>query len=400
MKPCSLLACLLPLMACGSGPAPRGADTSAPAPAAPAQSQKTLTVSAEMQKRWGINVGPVSKLSVSTSVTLPGVLSLNQKRTAHISSLVEGTVVSINADLGDIVRKGQPLVTIHSPVFAQSQVAFLQAYARMNLARKEFDRAKALLEQEAIQQKEYLRREADLEAATTDYGLQESDLHAFGMDHPRLNALIARSTMPGSDLSDLAEPRLDIVSPIDGRVIFRDVVVGEHIHPDTILFTASDLATLWAFLDAREKDLPFIGPASTVVIRCPVYPSRSFSGHNVQTSDMVDEKLRTIKIRVEVANTGLLLKPNMYIQGVVATSTASRQVLAVPEEAVQTIDGVTTVFVAQRPDTFALCPVELGDVIGTSRAITKGLTGSETIVVAGAFTLKAELMKSTLGGNE
>ena len=387
--------CLLAGAACSGADAPAGSNAS---DASPAPARLTLAVSPETQKKWGVAVGPVPRVSVSSAVTLPGILGLNQSRTAQISPIVEGKVVEIRADLGDQVRKGQVLLVIHSPVFAQAQSAFLQAHAKLALARKEFERATELIRVEAIQQREYLRREAEFDAATMELGLQESNLHSLGLDHARMDALVKQAGSRTGDLSDLAAPNLDVVSPIDGRIIYRDVVVGEHIHPDKTVFTASNLATLWAFLDAREKDLPAIGPSSRVTIHCPVYPDRSFEGRNTQAADVVDEKLRTIKVRVEVANTGLLLKPNMFVQGTIETTAAARQVLAVPEDAIQTIEGEKTVFVRTGDRTFTARPVQVGDRIGASRAISRGLDGSEIVALTGAFTLKSELMKSTLGG--
>ena len=397
MKRVTTMFALVALAACSRAAAPPvpHADQKA-APAAPAG--RELEIAPELQKKWGIGVGPVARLRVSSSVTLPGVIALNQKQTAQISPIVEGTIVAVRADLGDAVRRNQVLAVIRSPAFAQAQIAFLQARARLGLATKEFERARELLKQEAIQEKEYLRREAEFEAATTEAGLQESNLHSLGLDHPRLDALVTLAGRPGAHLSDLAEPMLDVISPVDGRIIFRDIVVGEHAHPDKVLFTVSDLGTVWAFLDAREKDLAAIGGSSAVTIRSAAYPDRAFSGRSMQVSDIVDEKLRTVRVRVEVANPGLLLKPNMYIQGTVESADRLRDVLAVPEEAVQNIEGAPAVFVASRPGVFAICPVEVGERIGSSREVTKGLAGSESIVVAGAFTLKSELMKSTLGG--
>jgi cobalt-zinc-cadmium efflux system membrane fusion protein len=399
MKHAILSLSLIVFAACSRPAAPPGAADEPRAAADAAPAQRVLRVAPAMQKKWGIGIGPVGRLTVSSSITLPGVVGLDQRQTAQISPAVEGKIVEVRADLGDTVRQNQVLAVIHSPAFAQAQIAYLQARARLDLARKEFERAKELLKQEAIQQREFLRREAEFEAATTEAGLQESNLHSLGIEHPRLDALIRMAAQPDTHLSDLAEPTLNVVSPIGGRIIFRDIVIGEHAHPDKILFTVSDLSVVWAFLDAREKDLPAINGSSTITIRCPVYADRSFPGRAIQVSDIVDEKLRTIKIRVEVPNPGLLLKPNMYIQGVVESTAGPRQVLAVPEEAIQNIDGTSIVFVVERPDAFAICPVEVGDRIGSSRTVTKGLSGSETIVLAGAFTLKSELMKSTLGGD-
>jgi multidrug efflux pump subunit AcrA (membrane-fusion protein) len=164
------------------------------------------------------------------------------------------------------------------------------------------------------------------------------------------------------------------------------------------VFTVSDLSTLWAVLDAREKDLPVINRSSRVAIRSQAYPGRLFEARGIRVADVVDEQLRTIKIRVEVANPDLALKSNMFVEGLVESDQATSGRLAVPEGAIQTFEGETAVFVRDGPDRFALRPVVFGESAGPNRVITAGLDGTETVVVAGAFALKSELMKSTLGG--
>ena len=385
--------CLLATVTC----AREGRPPESALPPAP-RARLTLTVPLESQQKWGIVCEQVRRVSGALSVVLPGVLQLDQTRTARISPLVDGKVLSIRTDLGSQVRKGQPLLVIHSPQFAQVQSAFLQAHARLALARTESQRAKELLAAEAIQRREYLRREAEFEAATMELGLQESALHSLGLDHSQMEALVAEAGARTGDLSDLAPSQLSVLSPIDGRIISRDVVLGEHVHPDKTVFTVSDLSTLWAVLDAREKDLPVINRSSRVAIRSQAYPGRLFEARGIRVADVVDEHLRTIKIRVEVANPDFVLKTNMFVEGVVESDQATAGQLVVPEGAIQRFEGETAVFVREGPDRFVLRPVVIGEPSGTNRAITEGLEGTETVVVAGAFALKSELMKSTLGG--
>jgi cobalt-zinc-cadmium efflux system membrane fusion protein len=114
--------------------------------------------------------------------------------------------------------------------------------------------------------------------------------------------------------------------------------------------------------------------------------------------DVVDEKTRTVKVRVIVRNDGRLLKPNMYIQGELPDAVSTRDVLTLPQEAIQTIGGESMVFVREGAGRFVARPVEVGDRVGGRRAVLRGLNGSEVVVVAGAFSLKAELLKSTLAG--
>ncbi len=396
---------LFVLAGCGTGSraaTPPQPDARAAEPAATTPAGRQLRLTGEQQKKWHIGTGAPARLNVAATVSLPGVIGVNQNRTAHVSSLLEGKVIEVRADLGRQVRRGQVLLVVHSPAFAQAKSAFFEAYAKLNLARKDMDRARALLKGQAIQEKEVLRRDAEYQSAAAAYGVAESNLHSVGLTQPQIEELVRRYSANRDDtrLDDVAEPYLDVTSPVDGRVIFKDVIVGEYVHPDKTLLTVSDLGVLWATLDAREADLPYVHAGNKVSIRSSVYGDRTFEGRIEQVGDVVDEKLRTIKVRVEIPNGSLLLKPNMYIQGVIQDVEANRQVLAVPEEAVQTIDGEPVVFVREGADVFTMRPVQLGERFAANRAITKGLDGTEAVVVAGAFTLKAELLKGTLGEGE
>jgi membrane fusion protein, heavy metal efflux system len=385
------------LAACGTGQE-KPAAPDAQSAGATRGSAKEIRVPPDLQKKWGLATGPVSHLTVTGAVTLPGVIALNQQRTAQITSLLEGRVTMVGADVGDDVRKGQVLVVIHSPALAQAQTVFLEASARRALAGRELERARALVKDEAIQQKELQRRQAEFDSATTEYGLAESQLHSFGWDHPQLDALLQKASQPARDMSDLVDPTLTLRAPIDGRVITRDVVIGEHVHPDKLLFMVSDLTTVWALLDARETDLPGIAAGAVVTVTNEVYGDRRFEGRVARVGDVVDEKLRTIKVRVALLNPGLLLKPNMFVRGALGTRGQARDVLGVPDDAVQTIEGEPAVFVVLPDGGFTVKPVALGERVGTRRAIAGGLDGKEVVVIAGAFNLKAELLKSTFAG--
>jgi cobalt-zinc-cadmium efflux system membrane fusion protein len=358
-----------------------------------------LQLSPEQQKEWGIVLDTVSKQNISSRITLPGILTVNQNRTAHISSFVQGKVVSHSADLGDYIRKGQALVIINSPQFAQAQADFLSARAKYLLSQKEYERAKMLLAEKAIEEKEYLRREAEYEKLGTEYGALGSALHSYGITHEQIDELIEKcKTVEEKEYKcEIAEPNLPILSPTSGTVIFRDVVVGEHVDPTKILYTVSDLKTLWAVLDAYEKDLPLIDKNSKVIISASIYPEKNFLGKITYISDLIDEKLRTVKIRVEVDNADGFLKPNMYIQGTVENLREQRDILAIPEEAIQNLEGEKIVFVLEKGDIFAVRHIKLGNRVGDNRIIEQGLELGESIVVKGAFHLKAELGKATFG---
>jgi len=397
MKKCVILLTLLIFAFCGGGE--KKIPPPSPEEDHEGHEHQELEVSPEKQIEWGIETGEASEVAVSSRINLPGILTLNQNKTAHISSFAEGKVLSVSADLGHRVGKGQTLLSINSPEFAQAQASFLQARAKFILSRKEYERAKMLLREKAIEQREYQRRESEYEKAMTETGVLGSNLHSFGLDHDQIDKLIEKceSLDPDGYLCEVANPNLTILSPIRGKVIFRDVIVGEHIEPRKILFTVSDLSTLWALLDAYEKDLVFINKKSKVTINASLYPEREFEGKIVYISDLIDEKLRTAKVRVEVENKDSLLKPNMYIQGIIENKSETQHFLAVPEEALQNLNGEKIIFILEEEGAFAVREVELGNKIEGQIIIAKGLERGEKVVIKGAFNLKAELTKESFG---
>jgi cobalt-zinc-cadmium efflux system membrane fusion protein len=394
---------LLGLVACSGckgtsalGPVPEARESKSSEKSA---ERNAVRAPGEVQKKWGIDVGQATRTTASGAIAIPGVLSLDPQHTAQISSLLDGRVVFIGAQVGDEVRRNQVLVTVHAPALAQAKTAYLQAGAKLELARRKFERADVLLKQEAIDQREHLRRRTEFGNASSEFAVAESNLHSYGLDQATVERLLRQARRPNNGTTatdDLAEPYLTLTAPIAGHVVERDVVNGQHIEPQKMLLTISDLATLWAVLDAREADLPYVARGREVRVTTSIYPDRVWQGRVDHVGDVVDEKTRTVKVRVVVRNDGRLLKPNMYIQGELPDAVSGRNALTLPQEAIQTIGGESVVFVREGTDTFVARPVEVGDRVGARRAVLRGLDGSEVVVIAGAFTLKAELLKSTL----
>ena len=401
MKRHAFLLLLIAVPGCSGGSPSKTAATGTAAPAEPPTSRHLeLKVSADLQRQWGVVAGRPTRAAAAGVIQLQGVLRMDERHTAQITSLLDGKVVALRAELGADVHQGDVLATIQAPTLAQAKTTFLQAGARLEQARREHERSQMLLQREAIDQKEALRRRTDYDNAVSELGVAESQLHSLGYDQPAVDALLARARQAGSQPhpDELADPLLQITSPISGRVVERDVIAGQHIEPQKPLFTVSNLGTLWAVLDARESDLPHLAKGRPARIRTSVYPDRTWDGVITHIGDVVDEKSRTVKVRVDTRNDGLLLKPNMFVLGEITVGPDGREQLTVPEEAIQTFNGNPVVFVRMADDRFAVRPVEIGERAGAGRVVTSGLDGSETLAIAGTFNLKAELLKSSLGG--
>lgn len=264
-----------------------------------------------------------------------------------------GKIVSLLTDLGERVNKGQRLLILNSPQFSQAKAELLQFKTSLDLKQKEYERAKILLAQKAIEKKEFLRREAEFYEAAIRYDVAKCNLRSLGFSEDQTKTLLQKcESLNNNSDSALNDPYLAIISPISGRIIFREAIIGEHIEPDKILFTVSDLSSPWAILDAYEKDLPYIKKDSSVIVTTSLYPGRVFKGKIGYISDKIDEKLRTVKVRVIVQNKNYLLKPNMFIMGTIENKSKTHKLLCVPEEAVQNMNGKKVVFLQEEGEVF------------------------------------------------
>ena len=193
-----------------------------------------------------------------------------------------------------------------------------------------------------------------------------------------------------------------IRTPISGVVVERDAVLGDHVEQGRVLFTVTDLSSLWAMLDAYEDQMAHLRSDAEVVIRTPLFPGREFPGRVTFVSDQVDAELRTVRVRVEVPNPDGALKPNMYVQGLLRIQSEEER-MVVPADAVQLLEGRHGVFtlMPEQPGeshiVIRAVDVEPGETLSLGGIVLSGLGGSETIVTEGAFNLKAELTKGAGG---
>jgi membrane fusion protein, heavy metal efflux system len=340
-------------------------------------------------------------------VVLPGVLATNENRTARVGPLVAGQIARVSVDLGQTVRAGQTLATLNAPEFTQAQTSYLRAIAQAELSRKDFERAVALRELQAIEERELLRRRSLYEQDMAGLQAAELLLLSLGVEEARLREIsgaLAEARSPEDHA--VVEPLLAIRTPLGGVVLSRNAVLGDHVEPGKILFTVSDLENLWAWLDAYEHQIPSLTRDAEVVVRTPLLPGRDFPGRVTFISDEVDEDLRTVRVRVEVPNPGGILKPNMYIQGLLRVrGTGEEERIVVPPDAVILLDGRQVVFVERPPEegeghrVFEAREVTPGEILTVGQVILAGLDGWEMVVTRGAFTLKAELTKGA-GGHD
>jgi len=199
--------------------------------------------------------------------------------------------------------------------------------------------------------------------------------------------------------SNHKKPLLPVRSPIGGIITEKHAIVGELSDPSKSLYTVADLSSVWVMVDINEKDLSRVRKGQNAIVIIGAYPDLKFRGRINHIADVVNESTRTVKARIAVANPGRKLKPEMFATVELALPADAPPVLAVPEDALQDLNGKKVLFVAESDEEFEPRPVETGRAASGMVEIVSGLKEGERYAIKGSFMLKAEQKKGELEGH-
>jgi cobalt-zinc-cadmium efflux system membrane fusion protein len=356
-------------------------------------------------ERYGIRVEPVKTQPLVASFIAPARISFNTESMAHIGSVVSGRVAELNVRLGDEVKKGDVLFVVESPELGEAQSDYLlkrtavdTAQPTVELAKNAYDRAKALFDQsQGIALTEVQRREiefkaaqGELRAAQAEATAAENKLHLYGMNQEAVQKLATSTEI---------DPRYTVVAPIAGQVVEREITMGELVQPDRdALLVLADMTTLWVLADIPESRLGEVKKGANARIKVATMQNVPIEGKVSFIAPSLDPTTRTARLRIEVSGSTGLIKPGMFAQAEISAAvpiSSANSVLAIPEEAVQVVEGGAAVFVPVdgEANTFAKRSVTIGHPVGGMVPVMSGLSEGDEIVTAATFILKAELGK-------
>lgn len=322
-----------------------------------------------------IGVSPAGPAKLQTSQEFQGEIRFNEDRTAHVVPRLAGVAESVTANLGQAVRRGQVLAVIASTSLSEQRSELLTAQRRLEAARVTYERERKLWQEKISAEQDYLQAQTALREAEIAVANSRQKLSAVG-------AAPATSSLN----------RFEIRSPFDGIVVEKHLTLGEAVKEDTSIFTISDLNTVWAEFAVAPKDLDAARVGQKVVV------SSSASQVKVQgvisyVGALLGEQTRTARARVTLANPQGAWRPGLFVTVSVLGSDQDVP-LAVPVEAVQSVENQPTVFKAV-PGGFQAMPVRPGRTDGKNVEILGGLQAGDQVVTSNAFVLKAEQGKSS-----
>ena len=189
-------------------------------------------------------------------------------------------------------------------------------------------------------------------------------------------------------------------SPVAGVVIERAGMQGQMAEPSQPLFRIGDLRVLWLTVHAFERDAVRIRRGAKAKIVFAALPGQTFTGKVALVGEQVDLDSRTVPVRIEVRNDRRMLRPGMSATAFLIAGNDTGKLLAVPAASLQRTGERWVVFVPRSEDEFEIRTVGRGRDLGGEVEIVSGLKAGETVVVDGAFLLKAQVERSQGGEHE
>ena len=325
-------------------------------------------------------VEPLGEHEIGGPILAAGKVSFDDQHVSHVYSPVTGRVVSILAQLGERVKKGQPLARIESPDIGLASADLDKAQADLVAAEHDVRRQKELYEAHA-------GSERDFEAAQDNFAKARAEL-----ERARQKAHLLRT-----GAVDRVTQTYELRALIDGEVVAKAVnpgmeVQGQYSGGGAVeLFTIGELDPVWVLADVYEMDLGRVRAGENVQVKVVAFPDRTFLGKVDWVSGTLDPATRTAKVRCTIPNGDHLLKPEMFATAAIDVDRG--KALALPRDAVFRIGEQTMVFVRGQPAPggrvrFERRPVAVDeDETGSFVRVLRGVSPGEPVVVSGGILL-------------
>ena len=326
-----------------------------------------------------IKIQQATKIPIKRSLDIPGSIEVKQNLLARIGSPVKGRIIEISGMLGQTVKQGDILALINSIELAQQQLNYIKSVQMVELKTKAYERAVLLFDADVVSEAQKLERKTELSAAKAEMEASKDQLFVMGMTLKEIEDIQSETQI---------DAITSIVAKIDGKIIKKNVNVGQVVEPTEDIFTIAELSEVWGVAQVPERQIGFLKEGDDILIDVPAYEEKHVEGKISYLGDIVDPVTRTVTIRTEIDNSHGLLKPDMLITMKVSGKEVEK--VGVPVNAIVSIDDIPNVFIKIADNKFLLRPVTLGIKNKEFIHIEDGLLEGEEVLIDGAFHLNNE----------
>jgi len=350
-------------------------DKAATPPDVPRLEGSVIRYSPQFAQRAGVKIAPVETASLSPLVSLTGTVVFDPQLMAAVGARITGRVRKVVRFEGDEVKAGDALAEIESAELGQAQTGLLSARARADAAAASEKRERRLADARIASESEAEQAHATATSARAELFAAEQRVRVLG-------------GQPDGELGVLL-----LKTPIAGKVVELKVSRGQSVEPTLTLFRVAAMRRLWVELAVFEREVASLREGDAVEISPQTNTTTVVTGKIAHVGDVIDIDTRSADVRVVVDNANGSLRPGQSVIARIRTAVAIQPALVVSRDAVVTVDGRPTVFVAHDETSVEARAVLLGAKDGTRVEVASGLAPGERIVVQGVFALKSELFR-------
>jgi len=340
-----------------------------PMPSMSAAPSGAVAIPAVTRQLIGVRSAPAGYAELEEEIRTVGIVEYDERGLTQVNLRVSGWVreVFVNS-IGRLVRKGEPLFTLYSPDLLTTQDEYLLAIkTQVQLSASPLADAKANAAALVVSARERLR--------------------LWDVTDAQIVALERRGQ---------AEPVLTVYAPSSGIVLKREALPGKYVEPGTTLYEVADLSTVWIYADIYESEVVATKLGQPASVTFAAYPGETFRGTVAYIYPTLNTEARTVRVRLELPNPGLKLKPGMFGNVTLRTDAARR--LIVPKEAVLDTGLRQLVFMDRGQGRYDPASVKLGRRSQDYVEVMEGLKEGDRIVTSANFLLDAESKLASAGG--
>lgn len=316
-----------------------------------------LQLSEQQIQLGNIVVDTIGKAVLGNETVLAATLNYDQQKLTSISSRVTGRIDKLyHKNIGDYIKKGEPLMEIYSEELNNAKQEYLLALER-----------RKLLDNSLIDFDQVIKS-------------AKTKLLLWGISEAQINALTN---------SNKAKLTTSVYSNQSGYITELNVQEGEYIAEGGTIVQLADLSTLWVEAQVYTSQYSQINNSSTVTIQLTGI-GKEIKGQLEFVNPEISPDNRINLIRVTIPNQGNQLRPGMSVY--VVLKEGQRNVLSLPMDAVIRDAKGATVWVQTGKNTFKNKMVTIGMESGDRIEITNGLTQGEAVVTSGAYLINSEFI--------
>ena len=309
----------------------------------------------------GVRTAPAAYAELAQEIRTVGIVDYNERGLTQVNLKVSGWVQEVFVNtIGRPVRKGESLLTLYSPDLLATQDEYLLAVkTQAQLAASPLADAK--------------------DNAATLVASARERLRLWDLTDEQIAALERRGK---------AEPVLTVYASASGIVLKREVLPGKYVEPGTTLYEVADLSTVWIYADIYESEVAAVRLHQPASVTFAAYPGETFRGNVSYIYPSLNTEARTVRVRLELPNPGLKLKPGMY--GTVTLRSEVVKTLVVPKEAVLDTGLRQLVFLDRGQGVYEPYTVKLGRRSQDRVEVLEGIKEGDRVVTSANFLLDAE----------